>query len=344
MAEGASSESSRKEPTKDVWAFRLFQNPEMATTLCCVQCGHPPKKCFVNNDNLLLCELHAEELIQKGNKINAQPFADGLISNAKIICPNILFDPSKNDDEKKEEPKQCEHKCLIKNWSEHNTTTCPYTIIDCQTCHSDFNASRCLQEEHNKICDHVIIECEQKCDHKILRKDLVTHKANDCPETILNCTNQTCSQKIARKLFTQHVNNTCVKRIVECKYKTYGCPQENVKFEDMEQHMKLFETKHLQFHMNALFVLVTQQQQRLQEDSEPIGMIRMFGGIDIPNGYVLCDGQNGTPDLRKKFELRGNEHGNVNDDFDVDQISECEMDDDNNDVVPSYSMVYIMKS
>lgn len=33
------------------------------------------------------------------------------------------------------------------------------------------------------------------------------------------------------------------------------------------------------------------------------GMILMWSGaiIDIPDGWVLCDGNNGTPDLRNKF-------------------------------------------
>jgi len=35
----------------------------------------------------------------------------------------------------------------------------------------------------------------------------------------------------------------------------------------------------------------------------PIGMITPFTGaiVDIPSGWVLCDGTNGTPDLRDKF-------------------------------------------
>lgn len=35
----------------------------------------------------------------------------------------------------------------------------------------------------------------------------------------------------------------------------------------------------------------------------PAGLIAMWHGVlaDIPSGWVLCDGQNGTPDLRDKF-------------------------------------------
>ncbi len=35
----------------------------------------------------------------------------------------------------------------------------------------------------------------------------------------------------------------------------------------------------------------------------PSGLILLWSGaiIDIPAGYVLCDGNNGTPDLRNRF-------------------------------------------
>lgn len=37
----------------------------------------------------------------------------------------------------------------------------------------------------------------------------------------------------------------------------------------------------------------------------PKGMIMMFSGSTIPDGWVLCDGGNGTPDLRGRFILGG---------------------------------------
>ena len=33
----------------------------------------------------------------------------------------------------------------------------------------------------------------------------------------------------------------------------------------------------------------------------PIGMIVMWYGTTVPNGWAICDGSNGTPDLRDKF-------------------------------------------
>jgi len=33
----------------------------------------------------------------------------------------------------------------------------------------------------------------------------------------------------------------------------------------------------------------------------PTGYIEMFSGDKIPDGWALCDGQNGTPDFRARF-------------------------------------------
>lgn len=37
----------------------------------------------------------------------------------------------------------------------------------------------------------------------------------------------------------------------------------------------------------------------------PIGAIIMFSGSVIPDGWLLCDGNKGTPDLKNKFILSG---------------------------------------
>ena len=37
----------------------------------------------------------------------------------------------------------------------------------------------------------------------------------------------------------------------------------------------------------------------------PVGMIVMWSGSSVPNGWALCDGTNGTPDLRNRFIMGG---------------------------------------
>lgn len=38
-------------------------------------------------------------------------------------------------------------------------------------------------------------------------------------------------------------------------------------------------------------------------ESLPIGSIIMWSGETIPSGWAICDGQNGTPDLRGRFVM-----------------------------------------
>ena len=42
---------------------------------------------------------------------------------------------------------------------------------------------------------------------------------------------------------------------------------------------------------------------------DQIGTIKMWNGGAIPSGWALCDGANGTPDLRDKFILGGETSG-----------------------------------
>lgn len=40
-----------------------------------------------------------------------------------------------------------------------------------------------------------------------------------------------------------------------------------------------------------------------QSISIPVGLICIWSGSEVPNGWTLCDGTNGTPDLRGRFVL-----------------------------------------
>lgn len=59
----------------------------------------------------------------------------------------------------------------------------------------------------------------------------------------------------------------------------------------------LFGNVHKDVDLNALMISL------LQQYLMPQGVIAMWSGLlsAIPSGWVLCDGQNGTPDLRSKF-------------------------------------------
>eukprot|EP01083_Nonionella_stella_P318514 1164686_1 len=352
QGEDQNSTLSLKPATECVWDIKLFQNLGYAAQLACIECGHPPKRCLMDKDHQTLCELHAEPFLQKGDKIIDNPFADSMVAKAEIACKNALFDPDKADDEKKEEPKQCEWKGLVKDWQTHNDRDCTFTVVNCEDC-CEYSSSRSLQPAHHEVCPFATIDCPLTCGGKILRKDTKTHTEDECPQTVMDCTNAECTCKIIRRLFDAHVTQECPKRIVPCPYGVYGCTQPNVKFESMEEHLQQFEIKHLQFQLNSLYELVNRQQQQQPQKQEcevARGMISRFGGgvSDIPDGWVLCDGGHGTPNLRKQFVLKSavytdSTHGHTQDTADF-EISEAEMEDDEDmNVVPSYSMIWIMK-
>jgi microcystin-dependent protein len=59
-------------------------------------------------------------------------------------------------------------------------------------------------------------------------------------------------------------------------------------------------------------VLLTDDDGNLSQINFPNGMIIMWSGseVDIPKGWVMCDGKNGTPDLRGRFVLGTNPYAN----------------------------------
>ena len=53
----------------------------------------------------------------------------------------------------------------------------------------------------------------------------------------------------------------------------------------------------------------------LTKTKVPTGMIAMWSGLttDIPDGWQICDGTNGTPDLRNKFVIGAGDQYNTGD-------------------------------
>ena len=59
---------------------------------------------------------------------------------------------------------------------------------------------------------------------------------------------------------------------------------------------------------------LTTQVSYLQSIAQPIGAIQLWSGSipNIPNGWVLCNGSNGTPDLRNRFVVGAGDQYSVN--------------------------------
>lgn len=59
----------------------------------------------------------------------------------------------------------------------------------------------------------------------------------------------------------------------------------------------------------AALPTLTKRQTVTQGNSIPAGTIIIWYGSTLPSGFVICDGTNGTPDLREKFILGANQSG-----------------------------------
>jgi len=68
------------------------------------------------------------------------------------------------------------------------------------------------------------------------------------------------------------------------------------------------------------------------------GIVCLWGGaiIDIPAGWLLCDGNNGTPDLRNKFVLGSG------DTYNPDDTATTNVATDSG--IAYYSLAYIIKA
>ncbi|XP_031549546.1 TNF receptor-associated factor family protein DDB_G0290931-like [Actinia tenebrosa] len=108
-------------------------------------------------------------------------------------------------------------------------------------------------EDHDKICDHKLVECDEHCGVTLIRRDLPNHKRNECPEVRLTCPNG-CIEKrllgpdvtsrIKRKDLHNHVTNTCKMRVVGCPFKDQGCSLQFA-FQDLENHLQHNMSSHI---------------------------------------------------------------------------------------------------
>jgi len=62
--------------------------------------------------------------------------------------------------------------------------------------------------------------------------------------------------------------------------------------------------------------------QLASDDNTPSGVICMWYGAlnEIPGGYVICDGNNGTPDLRGKFIRAASDENDMGDHTNSDLV------------------------
>ena len=59
------------------------------------------------------------------------------------------------------------------------------------------------------------VKCDL-CSEIVLRKDVQSHKTNDCQEELIDCSNN-CEDRIKRGLLSKHVKDHCPETEISCE-------------------------------------------------------------------------------------------------------------------------------
>lgn len=145
------------------------------------------------------------------------------------------------------------------------------------------------------VADEVIIEEEteetDEVSEIVVEENQTVNKINNVKIGDISELEEQNYQENSLGIFTNNLiglNNKLYKTEFNGNYPIYGekllIPEESLDSEDYNS-----------------IVPTIQWIKKLIELSMPVGTIVMFNGTDIPDGWAICDGTNGTPDLIGKF-------------------------------------------
>ncbi|KAI5697334.1 hypothetical protein M8J75_008802 [Diaphorina citri] len=166
---------------------------------------------------------------------------------------------------------------------DHSKFTCPERITTCQYCLESFSGME--MEDHTGHCSYEMVYCENKCGHKIQRRLMAKHRANDCYKRLVACrycsksyvadtlvTHQTkCTRApipcpnqcemvaLPREELDVHIKEHCNSLLVSCVFKDAGCRFKGMRGETMEKHIE----ENVNQHMLLMCSLVSKQQQQI---------------------------------------------------------------------------------
>ena len=139
-------------------------------------------------------------------------------------------------------------------------------------------------------CEHVDIECPEKCGQQIQKRQLAAHIANECPERdfvcqycgfkatyviISNkhwpecqnypvpCPNECSIGAVERNILEDHLN-TCPLQVVECDFSYAGC-NKKLQRQDMEKHVEESTREHLTL-MAAASVRMSREFEKMMQE------------------------------------------------------------------------------
>ncbi|XP_064389728.1 TNF receptor-associated factor 5-like [Halichondria panicea] len=165
-------------------------------TECCGQhfCKACIEKWIIRKKKSICPQCRAENF----NKIVSQPIIRE-IKELGVYCANdnngckaviIYGDFQKHVDECLFGGVECTNDCgtgglLRKNLQRHCKQKCPNRIVHCELCNEEGKYS-VIVGRHIQTCPSVILECPNKCNEKVKRKDIEEHR-NECTFEIVDC-------------------------------------------------------------------------------------------------------------------------------------------------------------
>ena len=91
---------------------------------------------------------------------------------------------------------------------------------------------------------------------------------------------------------------SAIKNLIFGQSKSYNM---NIRWNEFRKIDKLSDIINKNNELNKTINELKNEVNILKQNQIPKGSIIMWSGINIPSGYALCDGKNGTPDLLNKF-------------------------------------------
>ena len=171
---------------------------------------HVPDKVYVTNDGVILCK----QCNTKNEEIKEAIQLDKMVQNLTIKCENSIMNMDKRVG--------CNWNGFVKDYNDHLINECQYKDL-----------KKYLRNDN----ENDIIECPLKCGFNIKRRNIETHKYNECNNYLIECKHNGCNNYIKRNEFLNHINNECQYINVACPYKKYGCNVNNLIKKDLDVHL-----------------------------------------------------------------------------------------------------------
>ena len=196
-------------------------------------CGHS----FCKNCSEILLE-HTKKCPFSNNNLNP-PFSSNIVVNTMIEKQKVYCKNKKNG---------CSWTGKLSERKNHLLNDCLKQLVNCDYFpNCEFKSLREEMINHIKECKYKIINCEY-CNEKILYKDQEEHN-KICPNIPVECSNK-CGMKIPLNKVNHHMQNECLESVTECPFLLVGCEYyERRKFlkehldKNLERHLRMVTEK-----------------------------------------------------------------------------------------------------